>query len=210
MPRWHVSISAAKLATLREDEAFCELLTLARIANTLRYAASSGYGAEGNIVGARQRDAAFFMTAATAAEALHTMQRMRKHFYGFPAYREHVAPLLGDGEVGELRSKVLKWLRDKAVFHYDKGVVAPGLAGLEGTWSFVEGERNGFLDASYPLADFAVLRSVLDQIGETGDLVGTFEQVLGQTLQLANAVIAAIDTLIGQALAKYGLVLEQE
>jgi hypothetical protein len=208
MGRWRIRISPQQLAVLRQEEEFAELLTLARLANSLRFAIGPAFTTSEGIVGERQRIASFLLTAATASEALHTLKRMKKHFRELPAYKELVAPLLGDANVTDLRGRVLKWLRDKAVFHHDKDVVPVGLADLEGTWTFAEADTDSFMDLSYPLADFVVIRAVLNEFDTEYGLVDAFEDVLSKTLQLATSLIAACDTLIGQALSMRGFTVE--
>jgi len=118
---------------------------------------------------------------------------------------------LADQSVSDLRGKLLSWLRNKAVFHHDKDVVPIGLAGLHpGPWTFAEGDSEAFMDVAYPMADFAIIRAALEQIGTDENLVDAFEQVLSQTMQIATSLIAAVDTLIGQALSARELTYDEE
>ena len=65
------------------------------------------------------------------------------------------------------------------------------------------------MDVVYPMADFTIIRAALEQIGTDGNLVDAFEQVLSQTLQIATSLIAAVDSLVGQALNERGLTFDE-
>ena len=122
MGNWRIVLSQERLIEVRKDPAFGELLVLGRMCNALRFALSAAFDAPPGVVGERQRTASFFQTAANIAEMLHTLPRMEKHFSTLSAYSDLITPLLAAEAVGDLRGKVLKWLRDKAVAHHDKDV----------------------------------------------------------------------------------------
>ncbi len=211
MSRWKIVVPANRLAEFQNDEAFAELLVLARMANALRFALSAAFDAPTGTVGHRQRNSSFLLTAASLSEILRALPRMGKHFRSLPAFKEQLSPLLADKSVSDLRGKLLTWLRNKAVFHHDQDVLPIGLAGLHpGLWTFAEGDSETFMDVAYPMADFAIIRAALEQIGTDENLVDAFEQVLSQTMQIATSLIAAVDTLIGQALSERGLTYDEE
>ena len=210
MGRWKIVVPADRLAEFQNDEGFAELLVLTRMANALRFALSAAFDAQTGTVGERQRNSSFLLTAASLSEILRSLPRMGKHFRSLPAFKKLISPLLADKSVSDLRGKVLSWLRNKAVFHHDKDVVPIGLAGLHpGPWTFAEGDSEAFVDVAYPMADFTIIRAALEQIGTDGNLVDAFEQVLSQTLQIATSLIAAVDSLVGQALNERGLTFDE-
>lgn len=195
---------------MKGDVAFAELLVLARMANALRFALSAAFDAPGGVIGERQRNASFLQTAANVSEILQTLQRMEKHFRDLLTYKELIAPLLADDSAADLRSRILKWLRDKAVFHHDRNVMPGGLSELDGgPWTFAEGDSNAFMGVSYPLADFATIRAALEQIDSSEGLIDVFEKVLRQTVELALRILTAVDSLIGEALNERGFLLEE-
>ena len=211
MARWRIVVSRERLAEVQEDTAFAELLVLARMCNALRFALSAGFDAAPGVVGERQRIASFFQTAANLSEILQTLPRMGQHFRNLPAFGELITPLLKDESAVDLRSKVLKWLRDKAVSHHDKDVIPIGLAALTGgPWTFAEGDSDSYMGVSYPLADFATIRAPVAQIDDGGNLVETFERVLRTTVELGVRSLTAVESLIGQALNDRGFLLDEE
>ena len=209
MSSWRISLPAAKLSALREDPAFAELLVLARIANALRFASSAGVSDPDGQLADQRRRSSFMLISATLSEALHTLQRMGRHFRSFPAYGGQISPLLSDKHVGGLRRDVLVWLRDKAVFHFDDDVSPIGLVDLEGDWTFAEGVGSDLLSVSYPLADFVLVRALLKQQDTEASLKQAYAEILAATLDLASQMLNALDTLIGQVLASYGLQWEE-
>ncbi len=206
--RWRILVPATQFAALRHRPEFAELVTLARIANAIRFAIRSGYVSTEGLVAERQRQSSFLLLAASMSEALHAIQRAGKHFRAHPAYAQLVAPLLSDTAVQDLRGDVLKWLRDRAVYHHDADVTPAGISDLEGEWVFAEGEDEDFLNVSYTLADFAVIRALLAKFRDDASVRDAFERILGQTLELAKQLLIALDTLIGQALAGWDLEIQ--
>jgi hypothetical protein len=196
-------------ARLRVDPAFCELLRLARVVNSL----SLAYGPliapieDQSPRARRERTSAFAYVAALLHEGLHTAQSLGAHFRQLPAYRTGIATLLGDPDVQALRSELLDRIRDELVFHFDRDSIAEGLT------RFPDGEVlvGTTSDAShgqiyYDIGDDVLAGYLFGDAESQQAFLERFGAFMERTIELFNRFVSASHSLMGAALQQMGCV----
>lgn len=78
----------------------------------------------------RTRAGSFFYVSGLVQEALKFLPRLGEYYFSERAFREELAPLLGDASVESLRKGALARLRNQGVFHNDDVVMSNGLQAL--------------------------------------------------------------------------------
>ncbi len=211
-PEWELACDSATFQQCREQQAFHRLLTLARIANTIRFAqtvvAEAGDADSPRAV--RQRSSALFYLAAVLFEALAFANRLGEFYRDSPAFREGFAAWLGDHDVRELREGILSRLRNQAVFHHDDDVPAVGVGTIQSDrFVFASGSGRLRLEGYYDLADIAVMSHALGGATTVEEFGSKVRQALIDVVALGARFAGAADRLIAAELAPLGWQLSQ-
>lgn len=214
MSSWRVRIDQVQLESLRGDAAFAEVLTLGRISNLLRGTWTSGqqFATGDDIVSHRQRMAMLFILGALVAEAFLTLERLGMQFRHLAAYSDHIQPLLRDPKISQLRKDLLSELRNRSVFHNDQEVSQLGLQHLalpEGA-NIAEGPNASFTDVYFSLGDLVALSYLVNSAGVPADPMPWIRTNFIAVHELAFRICTAIDYLVGEELARRGMILVED
>lgn len=195
---------------LKVAPAFIELMRLARIANqlTLCYPPILAPLADQSPKARRERSAAILFAAAILHEGLHVAQSLGQHFRALPQYQEEFRALLGDRRVVSLNAALLDLLRDKAVCHVDRDLLARGLAchdGDEVTIATTPRGRWAAGEVYFDLADDAATWAVFGESGLSNEeYLKRVEDFLAGTAQIFQKFMRATHRLIPAALMAMG------
>jgi hypothetical protein len=205
---WQLYVTAEQFMHLRSDPRLGAIIALGRVANALTLVApvvQQPLNWEVPRV-RRERTAALFYVAATLHEGLRVAESLGAHFRHLPEYKLFVA-LQNDPQVTDLRRRLLKPLRDKAVFHFDKDVT--DLIGtLETTDDVILVSGKGpEVGATYiDFADTVVLHYLLGLHPLSGTSVwNTIRELLERTNKLYTAFLIAAHSVMPPALHELGV-----
>ena len=200
-------------AAPKDNPGFHQLLGLARITNTIRFAHGAVVRVEQETSPAdeRQRLSSFLYLAALLFEALKLSRTVGKHFQDFSSFRNGFAKLHSDPDVEELRTNVLDRIRNTAVFHLDQGVIPTGLELLQPLTEFVflsaRDLSNG--EIYYRLADQAVVHYIVGDSADTPEFTEKFKSILQRTTDLSIRFSACADELITEYLISHSWSVRQ-
>lgn len=207
MPK-EVYCTPAEFVAFQNDPAFHQLLALARITNTVRFAHGAVVNIERDMTPAEERQlfSSFLYLAALLFEGLRLTGTLGKHFKDSTAFRQGFAKLHSDPEVEDLRSNALDKIRNKTVFHMDSNVIPEGLAFLSDTKEYVFLSANSFANGEiyYRLADEAVIHFLVDAEAGTTLFTERFSAVLSRTTDLSIRFSSCADELITEYLISTG------
>jgi hypothetical protein len=197
-------------ATLRTDQRLWQVLALARLVNSLRFAhAALPASADDTPNAIRQRLSSFFLTASLLNEGIPLVQRLGKHFRHLKAYQERFQPILQDRDVEALLSGNLKPLRNEAVSHFLEGSLGPRLTDQDSHEAFVIGLGRSQGQTYYQLADLLALRAFTGPTGTSDEFQRVRDDLVQRTTNLAVHFLSASDRLIGEALLEMGWHMER-
>lgn len=173
----------------RQDPAFQQVVALARIDNTIRFAHGAVVHIERDMSPSEERQlmSSFLYLSALLFEGLKLTRTLGKNFRGFQSFADGFARLHADPTVKELRTKVLDVVRNKVVYHLDSDVISGGLELLTDAHEFV------FLSASdltvgeiyFRLADEAVIHFIVGEKIGTAAFRDRFTTILSRTTDLS-------------------------
>ena len=204
MTEYKITCSREQLLAQCGDTRLHRAATLARIANSLRFAQMASTPPDGSSETAanRQRAASFFYLTGLLYEALVFADRLGAQFKDSPAFRDGFAKLLKEPRTRELRDGVLNRLRNKAIYHHDDDVFEQGLP-------LVDADEIVFLRAdarrpsaySYELADVAILRFALASNSPTAAFLTEVSEVMIKVVEVSARFAVCSDLLIRETLA---------
>jgi hypothetical protein len=209
MSAWHIPIAADQLRRLSEDQKFRDLLLLARTANSVRFAVAAGLdtGSKDGPAAFRQRVGSYFVASAALFEAENVLRRVGRSFHSLNSWTA-LTDWRRDPSASALQKRVLKPLRNKAVYHNDDEVISEGLRYLGAAdVVFAESESPSLIDVHYDLSDRVALAFAFEGFAN-GDEAAMPMQLIDASLSLARSFIELADAVIGELAVSLGLNLE--
>jgi len=208
MTDWELYLTAEQFMQIRTDPRLGAIMSLGRVANALTLVAPAvRQPLDWNIPRVRrERTAALFYIGALLHEGLRVSETLGAHFRHLPEYRLFIA-IQQDPDVVDLRRRLLKPLRDKAVFHFDPGV--PGMIPELTTTEDVilvsgQGPEVGFTYIDF--ADTMVLHYLLDlQPASQVSVWAVLSELMGRSTRLYTSFIIAAHSLMPPALRELGV-----
>ena len=196
---------------LRSDKKFAALLNLARTVNAVYFCFKSllDHSGDETPAGQRQHINAFLFAAGVLHEGFCVADRLEKHFGERDSYRNGFGKLLADPNTQQLRKNILKRMRDKFVFHYDKDVAEQILKTLDlNEYVFATGTGGKRKGTYYNLADEIVINYLLNDVpaDEQDSVFRATLKSIGDTL---SAFVDCADALIGDVLAEDTWILQR-
>lgn len=195
-PLGRINLSAEDLKRLESEPLFVDLLLLARMANSLRFAhtASLEVYDEGTPRAARQINGAFFVQVAFAVEALDTLKKLNAHLNSHAVWQREIVPLFKDPEIQKLDRESVRDLRRKIVFHFDREAIEKGLSQARqqaATLAAMKGKRR--MDVHFPLADeiavaYLIPTRGLDDAGYRAEVLPWLRRATDLSLEIALAI----------------------
>lgn len=189
---------------LRSDRKFARLLNLARTVNAVYFCFNSllDYSGDETPAGQRQHINAFLFAAGVLHEGFAVAERLEKHFGDRDSYREGFGQLLADSKTQQFRKTVLKRMRNKFVFHYDKDVAERTLKTLElNEYVFATGTGGKRRGTYYNLADEIVINYLLDDV-PADQQDSFFRDTLKSIGETLSRFVDCADALIGDVLSE--------
>jgi hypothetical protein len=194
-----------KFNALRSDRKFAKLLNLARAVNAIYFCFKVllDHGGDMTPVGQRQHINAFLFSAGALYEGFAVADTLEKHFGDQDAYRDGFAKLLKDPKTKELRSTILRRMRNKLIFHYDEDVARKTLPKLElKSYIFASGTGDKRKGTYYNLADEIVLNYLLNDCESPDDEARQFRDALQDIANALSRFIECSDALIANVLSQ--------
>lgn len=195
-PLGQIDLSIEDIQRLEGEPLFVDLLLLARMANSLRFAHTAPLEVydEGTPRASRQLNGAFFVQVAFAIEALDTLKKLNPHLHDQSVWQSEIVPLFRDREIQELDRDSVRDLRRKIVFHFEREAIEKGLGQVRrkaATLAAMRGRRR--MDVHFPFADevavaFLVPSRGLDDAGFRSTVVPWLQRATDLSLRLAEAI----------------------
>ncbi|MFC1534975.1 hypothetical protein ACFL7M_16600 [Thermodesulfobacteriota bacterium] len=210
---WDISCTKDIFDTLKRDERFLNLLTLARFFNALRFCQQpiTDVRNSDNPSASRQRFNSFLFASSVLYEGFLLVEKLGQYFRDFDSFKNGFAVLLRDRKIRTLRETALKRMRNKFVFHFDVNVALEALEDFElQNYRFATGFGNASGEVYYRLADEAVMNYLLQhQPKDTdGELNKRFRLMMKEVTELMEQFTEAAERLIAEVLVDMGWTAE--
>lgn len=189
---------------LRSDHRLAKVLNLARVVNALYfcYHALTDSSSDGTPAGLRQLINSFLFSAGVLYEGLIVADTLEKYFGERDSYRNGFGKLLNDGETEQLRTTILKRMRDKFVFHYDEDVARKALKTLNiPSYLFATGLGDKRRGLYYNLADEVAINFLLGDPPSKEEEDRISREALESIAKISVEFIDSADVLISDVLA---------
>ncbi|HEV7397601.1 MAG TPA: hypothetical protein VGN86_13915 [Pyrinomonadaceae bacterium] len=196
---------------LRFDQKFARLLNLARTVNAVYFCFKSllDHSGDETPAGQRQHINAFLFATGVLHEGFTVAERLEKHFGDRDSYRNGFGKLLADPNTQELRKAILKRMRDKFVFHYDKDVAEQTLKKIDlKEYVFATGTGGKRKGTYYNLADEIVINYMLNDV-PLDEQDAVFRATLKSIGESLSAFIDCADALMGEVLSEDTWILQR-
>lgn len=203
MAEYKITCTREQLLAQASDPRLHRAATLARIANSLRFAQMAGRAPNdaSETAANRQRASSFFYLTGLLYEALRFADRLGAQFKESPAFKEGFAKLLKDPRTRDLRDGVLNRLRNKAIYHHDDDVFEQGIPLIDAhEMVFVRADDRRPSAYSYELSDVAILRFALASDSPSDTFVGEVSAAMVQVADVAQRFAVCSDLLIRETL----------
>lgn len=201
---WDISCTKDIFDTLKKDERFINLLTLARFFNALRFCQQPVIDAKSSDrpSASRQSINSFLFASSVLYEGFLLVEKLGQYFRDFDSFKNGFAVLLRDRKIRTLRETVLKRMRNKFVFHFDRDISLEALKDFElPNYRFATGFGKASGELYYGLADEAVMNYLLQpQENDTDDelnkrlrsMMIDVTELMGQFTEAAEHLIADV------------------
>ncbi len=206
---WDVSCTKDVFDTLKKDERFLNLLTLARFFNALRFCQQPVINAmtSDRPSASRQNINSFLFASSVLYEGFLLVEKLGQYFRDFDSFKNGFAVLLRDKKIKSLRKTVLRRMRNKFVFHFDRDVALEALEDFElPNYRFATGFGNASGEIYYGLADEAVMNYLLQpQPKDTDEALNKrLRAMMKDITELMGQFSEAAERLIAEALVTMG------
>jgi len=210
---WDITCTKEIFDTLRTDERFLNLLTLARFFNALRFCQQPVIGAikSDKPSASRQSINSFLFASSVLYEGFLHVEKLGQYFRDFDSFKNGFAVLLRDKKIKKLRATALKRMRNKFVFHFDREVSMEALKDFEiPNYRFATGFGKASGELYYGLADEAVMNYLLQPQPEDTDgaLNKRLRSLMEDITELLGKFTKAAELLIADALVTMGWTAE--
>jgi hypothetical protein len=212
---WYIKVSRERLLQLLDEEPFLEIIRLMRAVNSLRFgqhALSVYESAEGNGEGAdgieypsltRARNSSFLYLSGLLYEIVVRGPAIGKFYRALPDY-ERYAGLLEAIKSDTETFEILRTIRDKFTFHFERAEMRKGISAVpHDPFVVLHGYKRTSAELYYELADMTVLAYLID-LHQYEDLADRFDRVIGRTTDYLVEFLTVADRIIGQALKAHG------
>ncbi len=204
-----VYISNDDFNQLRSNPQLSSLLTLARVVNALNFCfrVLKDFSGDESPAGRRQHINAFLFSTGVLYGGLEITDTLTKHFGNRASFQAGFGSLLADSRTENLRTKVLKPLRDKTVFHFDRDVATKTINSFNldlPSYLFVTASGNKAGDIYYNLADEVAINFVLGEPTSEEEERRRLAEILSDTADVLKRFVEAANTLIADVLKEMG------
>jgi hypothetical protein len=211
---YDITCSKETFDSLKADERFLGLLTLARVVNSLRFFQREFIDSK-NVsgpVGARSCINSFLFGASVLYEGFLTVEKIGTHFKALDSYREGFGALLKDKDIQNFRQSVLYRVRNKFVFHFDRNVVKESFEHFQlPTYKFASGIGKASGEMYFGLADEAVMNYLLQPSdNEPNESVrARYKKIMQDTTQLMGRFNESAERLMADVMDDMGFTLSR-
>ena len=210
---WDISCTKDIFNTLKKDERFLNLLTLARFFNALRFCQQPVIDAitSDKPSASRQSINSFLFASSVLYEGFLHVEKLGQYFRDFDSFKNGFAVLLRDKKIKKLRATALKRMRNKFVFHFDREVSVEALKDFEiSNYRFATGFGKASGELYYGLADEVVMNYLLQPQPEDTDgaLNKRLRSLMEDITELMGKFTKAAELLIAEALVTMGWTAE--
>jgi hypothetical protein len=201
---WTIGWYRRRFRELAMQPAFHGVMTLARVANMLRFVYSVIVKTKGEGPGARrQRTNAFYLSGALLVETEKTIEGVGRIFKGAPDFVE-LSKTVHSPDFDKIVSR-FRTLRKQAAFHFDLEAFAPAIQKLvkedRPFYAFMTAYGSANKDCYFDLADDVPMQLILeeDRFGEW------MRDWMSLSANVTNDVFHALDTFISHRLHEWGV-----
>lgn len=204
---WRIVCPASVFPVIKDDDKFWQLVTLARLANALRFTkvAPESVQDSDTPLAMRHRLNSFFYAAALLFEGMPLVQRLARHYRTNRSFQEGFAPILSDRSVKDLLSKNLGPLRNFAAFHFSERDLGSSISDREfSEFVFASGTGKAADQVYYELADVLAIRLLVGKCDSIDEFFERYKDLLCRTANLTARFLASADKLIAEVLPTMG------
>jgi hypothetical protein len=206
---WDVFCTKEIFEKLKNDERFLNLLTLARFFNALRFCQQPVIDARSSTrpSSSRQSINSFLFASSVLYEGFLLAEKLGQYFRDLESFKNGFAVLFRDNKIRTLRETVLKRMRNKFVFHFDRDIVSEALEYFElPNYRFATGFGKSSGELYYGLADEAVMNYLLQSKPNDTDieLNNRLKTMMTDITQLMGEFTNAAEQLIAEVLISMG------
>lgn len=210
---WDISCTKDTFDTLKTDERFLNLMTLARFFNALRFCQQPVIDARSSEKpsASRQSINSFLFASSVLYEGFLLVEKLGQYFKDLDSFKNGFAVLLRDKKIMTIRETTMKRMRNKFVFHFDRDVALEALKDFElQNYRFATGFGKASGELYYGLADEAVMNYLLQfQPNDTdGELTNRIRTMMKDITGLMGQFTEAAERLIAEVLLTMGWTAE--
>lgn len=167
-----ITCSETIFNNLKTDERFLNLLTLARVVNALNFCHKATVDAKNSSEpdSARSTINSFLYASSILYEGFKVVDRLQKNFKNLDSFKTGFGALLKDKNVKKMRESVLKQMRNRFVFHFDRDVAMESFKNFKPSqynFAIIAGITSG--EMYYSLADEVVMNYLLQPAPNESD-----------------------------------------
>lgn len=203
---WEVVCSREQFDEFKEQEEFQALLTLGRVANTLRFCQLAYPRSDDDDPSTRrQRINSFMFMAAALYEGLNYADTLGKYFSGHRVFKDTFGELMADDEVKGFRNGILRHLRNKVAYHFEDQVIGEAIEAVHfSELSFVTGRGRRAGETYFDMSDNVAVHSILVADGEEVLPFEELEDLMRDTADISGRFLSCADRLITAELIDMG------
>jgi hypothetical protein len=209
--RWEYWLSKEKFDTIRSDERFTTILTLARVVNSLMFCnqvmLESMNGDKPS--DSRQRINSLLFASGVLFEGLQMAKSLGKYFRERAAYQNGFRRILGDARTLKLERDggLINRARNHVTFHFNRDAIHQTLPTLDfESYAFVTGHGSQNGQSYFQLADEVVLNYIIGDVGSKEAETEAFKELLGDMIAIVTEYIDAANDLILDVIVDLGWV----
>ena len=210
---WEVYLSKDDFDKIRSDARFGAVLRLARVVNSLQFCFNSlvVVGDEDTPANQRQRLNSFLFASGVLYEGLKVVRSLMKHFGQRESFQNGLGELLDETVTKKLQGSILKYMRNKVMFHYDEDVAPKTLRNLNlESYLFATGVGTKRGAVYYNLADEVVFNFIM---GDEPKSKEEEEQALREAMiditDLLTKFVDSADGLIAEVISEMGWLIRE-
>lgn len=208
MTTYKVKIKEDYIEKLKSSEDFILAIQLSRIINSLRsnFRSYINVSNSDDLLDLKDRIDLLLIHGAMLYEAIHEFSSMSKRLAKLVFWRKNAKQIKmlqrENNDKDSFTNTVLKSIRNKIFFHFDKKVIRDALSkfNLHDEPVFIIGKSTSRKDMRYSLADDLVLTYLVNLFPKYNDMFQRYEEIREKIIKLSDTTCSVFDNIIGELL----------
>jgi len=205
---YKVKIKKYWIKELKSSEDFILAVQLSRIVNSLRSNLRSyiNVSNDDELLDLKDRLDLLLIHGAMLYEAIREFSSMSKWLSQFDCWKQNAEQVKAlqkeNNNRDSFTNTVLKSIRNKIFFHFDRQIITEALHkfNLNEEPVFILGKSTSRKDMRYTLADDLVLTYLVNLLPQYEDMFERYKEVKGKIIELSDEVCSVFDNIIGEVL----------